>query len=474
MSSTKGKFLEPPSALDGSSILFLHSRIYLRKIDDHMIIFNPDAGMRPLFIPYFLKTILDRINGRRTVNQIIKGFIGNRSKALLFLDLLSKHYIISINYTFRAPYFPRYAPKELKVWLHVTNACNFSCPYCFIKKTAVHMSMSILQQSIDRTMKQAHQLAIPRVLFILAGGEPLLRKEEILFAVRRAKKIGKEININPTFCIISNGSLLTEEYAEELKSEGIILSISIDSWFEKSQVTRTLGSGINALPYIKKGIDVALRHNILQAISITISKDNIEFLPKTIAYFLDVSPNIDIHFNMYFKPTTQKTDMKGTDKAIIDGMKKTYSLLFANAEKTGISPLIKYRDLIYGIDWFSPKTYACNAGTEESIVIMHDGTVRACPAVPKTIGTIKNKHFLEAIKQNPTARLNVTPVSEIGDCDSCLWKHMCGGGCQAERINLHKEKPIKSRYCNIYKVLIPYILYLEGKRLMREYLKKIR
>ncbi|MFH0773099.1 MAG: SPASM domain-containing protein, partial [bacterium] len=195
---------------------------------------------------------------------------------------------------------------------------------------------------------------------------------------------------------------------------------------------------------------------------------------QTLSFFLNTCPTIDIHFNMYFKPPTQKTDMKGDDKKIIEGMKKTYRLLFAYAEKTGISPLAKYKDLIYGIDWFAPKTYACNAGTEESIVVMHDGTVRACPAVPKTIGTVKNKHFLEEIQTNPGARLNATPVSEIEDCDTCLWKHMCGGGCQAERINQDHKKPKKSRYCHIYKALIPYILHLEGKRLMKEYFKKMR
>ncbi|MFH1188852.1 MAG: radical SAM protein, partial [bacterium] len=324
MPSTK-KLLRQSSSSHKSHILFLHPRVYVKKYGDHMLIFNPDAGTGVLFLPYFLKTIYNRINGKRTVDQIVNGFVGGREKALLFLDLLERHYIVSTDKT-PTEYFPRPLPKELKVWLHITNACNFDCPYCFIKKTAVHMSIEILQQSIDRIMQQAHQLSIPSVLFIIAGGEPLLRKNEILYAVRQAKQLGRKIGVKSSFCIISNGSLLTDEFAEELKKEGVILSISIDTWFEKTRATRILGNGTNALPSIKKGVDIALRHHIFQAISITITKDNIAFLPQTLSFFLNTCPTIDIHFNMYFKPPTQKTDMKGDDKKIIEGMKKTYRL----------------------------------------------------------------------------------------------------------------------------------------------------
>ena len=43
----------------------------------------------------------------------------------------------------------------LSAWLHITNACNLSCHYCYVSKSAEHMEQVISQRAVDAVMRSA-------------------------------------------------------------------------------------------------------------------------------------------------------------------------------------------------------------------------------------------------------------------------------------------------------------------------------
>ena len=67
-----------------------------------------------------------------------------------------------------------------------------------------------------------------RVKFKYAGGKPLLRLSLILELHAYAKQLAESQALSLEEVVLSNGTLLTDEIAETLKSLGIRLMISLD------------------------------------------------------------------------------------------------------------------------------------------------------------------------------------------------------------------------------------------------------
>ena len=118
--------------------------------------------------------------------------------------------------------------KEIVINWHLTEACNYSCEYCFSKYNNIcktnevhrnHESYTALLQKLYSYFTERY--AIP-VRLNLAGGEPLLSKN-IISIIDVAKAIGFDVSI------ITNGSLLTPEITQNLKGKLSVIGVSIDS-----------------------------------------------------------------------------------------------------------------------------------------------------------------------------------------------------------------------------------------------------
>lgn len=101
---------------------------------------------------------------------------------------------------------------------HVTNACNYSCKYCFARFKDIKKKLSY---------KGAHDIIFElskkgTKKITVVGGEPLLYPhiEEILKLIK---------NLGITSSIVTNGSLLTEEFLEKNHRNIDWIGLSIDS-----------------------------------------------------------------------------------------------------------------------------------------------------------------------------------------------------------------------------------------------------
>lgn len=99
----------------------------------------------------------------------------------------------------------------------VTRLCNQRCPMCNIYRTKSN------DMSLDEIKKKADELKKFGIGYVfLQGGEPTIRKDIIEIIDAFIKR-----GIKPT--LITNGLLLTEEFAEKIAQRKCNLSISIDS-----------------------------------------------------------------------------------------------------------------------------------------------------------------------------------------------------------------------------------------------------
>lgn len=129
-------------------------------------------------------------------------------------------------------------PGELVVNWHMTEACNYACRYCYSKwhsdageKELVHnanASQALLAKIYRQFAPKPDNYARlgmkwGALRLSLAGGEPLLYRDEIIRISRQAHAIGFKVSL------ITNGSRLTQPLMTELAPLLSVLGLSLDS-----------------------------------------------------------------------------------------------------------------------------------------------------------------------------------------------------------------------------------------------------
>lgn len=130
---------------------------------------------------------------------------------------------------------------ELVINWHLTEACNYSCQYCYAHWERPRRK-EVIQDSKKShlLLKEVAQLFNPNnsknplrknlqwssVRLNIAGGEPLLYPQKTLNVINLAKSLGLNTSI------ITNGSLLTKDLIDELAPNLSTLGLSMDSTSE--------------------------------------------------------------------------------------------------------------------------------------------------------------------------------------------------------------------------------------------------
>jgi len=130
---------------------------------------------------------------------------------------------------------------ELVINWHITEACNYSCRYCYAhwckpqQRELIHdkEQTKALLLAIRDYFQPGHGSGLlspnmewSTIRLNIAGGEPLLYPEQVLFIAKTAKKLGMNVSL------ISNGSRLTHELMQNLAPYLSLFGLSLDSTSE--------------------------------------------------------------------------------------------------------------------------------------------------------------------------------------------------------------------------------------------------
>lgn len=123
--------------------------------------------------------------------------------------------------------------QELTINWHITEACNYVCRYCFAKweisgRELLHFSDGIAAMITEITklptlFNQQKGTSFNCIRLNLVGGEPLLYKAQTMQIIRAAREQGLALSM------VTNGSLLDDEWCEVIARDFKGIGISIDS-----------------------------------------------------------------------------------------------------------------------------------------------------------------------------------------------------------------------------------------------------
>ena len=128
-----------------------------------------------------------------------------------------------------------------------TSACNIKCKGCWAADYSKNNHLSYAK--LDELCTEAQKIGV--LTIIMSGGEPLLRKNDIIRLCEKHRKL--------TFGLYTNGTLIDEEFVRELvRIENLNVFLSIEGFREDTDARR--GEGI--YDKVIAAMDLLKKHDI--------------------------------------------------------------------------------------------------------------------------------------------------------------------------------------------------------------------
>lgn len=351
-----------------------------------------------------------------------------------------------------------------ELYLVVTGACNFSCSHCLsgsddtasaFFKTAMDEKTAVRAVELFTSVMDPDRAN--RVVFY--GGEPLLRWPLM-------RRVMDEVRTHPNFGwgrgqvrtkVITNGSLLTTEKAEELGRNQVEVVLSFDGpgWLTKlSRPSRTK----TAYPQLVQVVDLLRAGGVEPSLSITVTEPTVRHLDT----ILDWVAN-EVTVPVVFCVLKQQEDLLYTDvfaEQASDAVIAAYRRILASGgEEQRLSRMLGcVRDNV-------PYVQSCFAQGAHQIVVDQNGRIGVCQ------GFLEDHQFFHANVWQPhlAAKLFDTPAMKhwedritvnIEPCRNCASVGICGGGCPASASKGGRTiYNIDLGHCRTSKKVLPFLVW---------------
>lgn len=423
--------------------------------DGHVVVMGP-PGQQVLNVFASPSTVTDAIKNLRDVPKKKAATIVKQLVSLGFLQPVSHDCACT-----EEDCSPLISSSPLASWLHLTDRCNLRCDYCYLPHVREDMASETGRAAVDATFRSALANGFKQVKLKYAGGEPLLRFPLIVGLHQYAQSLAHRRGIELEGVVLSNGTLLTVEMIETLKSLGLRLMISLDGLGAHHDLHRRYAGGRGSFADVAEAVDLALANGLTPSISVTVSGRTAAGLPDVMAWILERELPFSLNFYRENELSAAHGDMRLEEQKIIEGMLAAFKVIEDNLPR---------RPFLGGIidraNLSASHTHTCGVG-QNYLVFDQNGQVAKCQMhIRKPVTDMNAEDPLAVICLDQAGVQNIS-VDEKEGCKSCEWKYWCAGGCPLETYRATDRYDVKSPNCNIYKALFPEALRLEGLRLLK-------
>jgi MoaA/NifB/PqqE/SkfB family radical SAM enzyme len=254
----------------------------------------------------------------------------------------------------------------------VTNRCNLHCKGCYHQSQERKSGFELTAERFSRLIKEAAEIGTR--IIMLAGGEPLLRKDMLEVAA------GEKGTLFPVF---TNGVLLDTDTTRFFKKQrNLIPVLSIEGDQQNTDDIR--GEGIYAR--VESAAEVLRRNKMFYGLSITLTSDNFDqvmdpgYLQRyydqgcRLFFFVEYVPMTDKDIPTCIS-TEQRAKLPEINKALRERIPALYITLPGEEEQYG----------------------GCLAAGRGFIHIGATGDVEPCPFAPYSDTNITNSSLKEAL-----------------------------------------------------------------------------
>lgn len=257
-----------------------------------------------------------------------------------------------------------------------TMACNMHCKGCWSGTYGRKSNLSF--EDMDRIVTEGKELGTH--LFLMTGGEPLVRKNDILRLMEK--------HYDCQFAAFTNSTLIDQEFCDEVKRLGnLILMVSIEGTEETNDDRRGEGHYDAAM----RAMDLLHENGILFGTSICYTRNNIDAV--TDPSFLRMLADKGAHFGFYFHymPIGKNAvpELMPTPEQRLEMIRR---IRFIRSENCDIP--------FFPMDFQNDGEYVggCIAGGRNYFHINADGDAEPCVFIHYSDSNIHDKSILEILK----------------------------------------------------------------------------
>jgi uncharacterized protein len=351
--------------------------------------------------------------------------------------------------------------QTLTAWLHVTNACNLRCPYCYVNKTADGMTEVTGHAAVEAIVRSAVTHGFSAVKLKYAGGEASLNYKLMMSMHTQARALTAQAGLDLQATLLSNGVRLSTTLIEWLKAERIRVMISLDGIGEQHDIQRPFASGKPSFGFVERTIARLIELEHPPHLSVTVTNRNAGGLADVVRFALDRGLTFSFNFFRDNDCAASFPDLRYQEETMISSMLDAFGVVEEMLPPWSVLGSVLDRGQL-----LQPRQRSCGVG-QDYVVIDHTGRVAKCHMeIERTLGEVFSDDPLQLVLNDRSSVQNL-PVEEKEGCRDCSWRYWCSGGCSVATFRATGRYDIKSPNCNIYKAIYPQALRLEGLRLLK-------
>lgn len=355
---------------------------------------------------------------------------------------------------------PAAPPDTLTAWMHITNACNLDCPYCYIRKSAAKMDLATGIKAVDSLIATARRRGFTALKLKYAGGEATLHFRLIQQLHAYAQKQAAATGLKLRAVVLSNGTVIPGPFADWLATSDVRLMLSVDGVGPDHDAQRPWkGGGGGTFAALERNLrGRLLPRGIRPTICITVTGATAHTARHAVAWAIAQNLSFSLNFYREHEESAGYRQLRLEEQQLIAGLLEAYG------EVERYLPEQSLLDGLLDLVRAQAHGHTCGVG-QNYVVITHTGQVAQCQmdlqhARPFAPGA----DLIDLVVSGP---IHNYAVDEKEGCRSCLWRYRCAGGCPMVTLRATGRTDVKSPNCNIYTALIPAALRLEGLRLLK-------
>jgi uncharacterized protein len=356
--------------------------------------------------------------------------------------------------------------KLSRLELAISNACNFGCQHCmhFLNNEvpsridpAMHMSAETAKQSIDTFVAQVRKNDNNSVRVHFGNGEPLMNWATLLFALEYCGSIE---DINFSYAMNTNLSLLDEKKAEVLKRYNVKISTSLDGLKDANDAIRVDHKGRGTFDIIMSKIQLlkSIGHPI-NGFTVTVTDKNFQLIDESI---IDLAKEIGV------KDMAMDFDLVRSTGITTESCVEKIILLRRYAHQQGLNFYgtweTPYRNLMSS-SWLNTPHAFCPAMEGKTLEFNVDGSLKTCGHTNTVVG--RSDKFEDCFTPNSKySQLIESRLPGNNDfCKGCEIEGSCAGQCQVTLESSRNDSQLVEKMCQLMIATTQRLVheYLEGR-----------
>ena len=259
------------------------------------------------------------------------------------------------------------------ILLDPTSACNLHCVGCWAAEYGNKLNLSF--DEIDDIVRQGKEMGV--YMYIYTGGEPLVRKQDIIHLCEK--------HSDCVFLSFTNGTLIDEAFADEmLRVKNFVPAISLEGFDEATDSRR--GKGV--YEKVLKAMEILHRKKLLFGMSCCYTSANWDSI--TSEEYWDMMIANGAYFVWYFHYMPVGNDASPELLPTPDQREAVYRRIRSNREKKAL----------FAIDFQNDGEFAggCVAGGRCYFHINANGDADPCVFVHYSDSNIRDKSLLDILR----------------------------------------------------------------------------